>query len=322
MISLKSKIETIQLSTDWPVGPVNVFLVYGEKLTLVDAGRKLGKAWDEFNTALKALGLNVKDIEQIVLTHHHGDHVGLLEYILDANPIPVYAHANCRPYLTKDVIHSENTYRFFKGFYTEFGLAEQLSHELASFKGWDQPFNRKIDISKDLNEGEQLPGLTGWRVIDTKGHAQSHISLYNSVDKVLIAGDHLIKHIPAGIFLEPPIEPETERSRPLIQYVDNLKKLVEYPIQITLSGHGEPIDNSRELINETLEKIDKRAARVRSMLLDGKKNGYQLVKKLYPGRFEGAMTLLASDTIGLLDLLEDRGEIVAQNEDGVIYYST
>lgn len=41
--------------------------------------------------ALSHLGLSIHDIDQIVLTHHHTDHTGLLNRVLDRHPIPVYA---------------------------------------------------------------------------------------------------------------------------------------------------------------------------------------------------------------------------------------
>lgn len=68
-----------------------------------------------------------------------------------------------------------------------------------------------------------------------------------------------------------PIHPEIERSKPLIQYVDNLKKCMLYPVSVARSGHGEAIDNLPELINETLQKIDKRANRVKTKLENGRK---------------------------------------------------
>lgn len=69
IINQMTGVDKIELPTDWPVGSVNVFLIHGEKLTLVDCGRKLEKAWHVFNEALKQRGLTIMDIEQIVLTH-------------------------------------------------------------------------------------------------------------------------------------------------------------------------------------------------------------------------------------------------------------
>ncbi|RFU65268.1 MBL fold metallo-hydrolase [Peribacillus glennii] len=313
-------VDLIELPTEWPVGPVNVFLVYGEKLTLVDCGRNIEAAWEEFNLAFNERGLTIMDIEQIVLTHHHDDHVGFLDRLVYLNPVPIYAHVNCRPYLTQDEGHFTSGTRFFTEFYKEFGIPEELSQDLANLKDWNQGLKNKIYITGEIDEGIAIPGLPDWQVIETKGHAQSHIALYRASDQVLLCGDHLIKHTPAGVFLEAPIHPETERSKPLNQYVHNLKKCLEYPVAIALSGHGEPIEKPHELISETLKKIDKRALRVKGKLEKGRMSGYELVRELYPGRYEGALILLASDTIGLLDYLLERGDIFSEQEDGVIYY--
>jgi glyoxylase-like metal-dependent hydrolase (beta-lactamase superfamily II) len=320
MNDFHTKVKRIELPTDWPVGPVNVYLIFGEKLTLIDAGRKLGKSWTEFKGALRKEGLLVRDIEQVILTHHHGDHIGLLDYILEDHPVPVYAHGNCRPFLLQDRTFFKNSREFFENFYKEFGLPEEKACRLAAFKDRDESRRRIIHIERELQDGDIITGLKGWQVVETKGHAQSHISLYNSEERILMCGDHLIGHLPAGVFLEAPHDTGEERSKPLIQYIESLRKLLKLSVDITLSGHGEPIEHLSRKIHETLIKIDKRSARVKGKLLRNKKNGYELVHELYGQKAERAMGVFVSDAIGLLDLLQHRNEITAENHDGILYY--
>lgn len=314
------KIKRIELPTDWPVGPVNVYLIFGDKLTLIDAGRKLEKSWTEFRGALRKEGLSTRDIEQIILTHHHGDHIGLLDYILDNHPVPVYAHGNCRPFLSQDQTFFKNSREFFEHFYKEFGLPEEEACRLAAMKEYDRSHLRRINVEKELKDGDMVEGLKGWQAVETKGHAQSHISLYHSEERILICGDHLIGHSPAGVFLEAPQHSGEERSKPLIQYIESLKKLLKLSVDVTLSGHGEPIRQLPLKIHETLNKIDKRAARVKGKLQRNKKTGYELIYELYGKKAETAMGVFISDAIGLLDLLLDRNEITAENQDGILYY--
>lgn len=314
-------IDVIELPTEWPVGPVNLFLIKGEKLTLLDAGRRLESSWDLFNAALKERGLSIMDIEQVVLTHHHTDHVGMLDWLLEKNPIPVYAHPNCRPFLMHDRNHFRRAKEFFIQFFLEHGVPNSITEQFTASKGEFRGLKGKVEI-QEIEEGAVIPGLSEWKVVETKGHAQSHISLYRPQDKVFLCGDHLIKHMPAGIFLEAPIFPETERSKPLIQYIDNLRKCLSFPISLTLSSHGEPIENVQVHIQETLRKIDLRAQRVKGFLSDGKKkSGYQLIQLLYPNRYEKETLILLSDTVSQLDLLIERSEIVQEEKDGILYYS-
>lgn len=313
-------IDVIELPTEWPVGPVNLFLIKGEKLTLLDAGRRLESSWELFNTALEERGLSIMDIEQVVLTHHHTDHVGMLDWLLEKNPIPVYAHPNCRPYLMHDKNYFKKAKEFFAKLFFEHGVPDKVIERFTSSKGEFRGLKSKVEIV-EIDEGTVIPGLSDWQVIETKGHAQSHISLYRPQDQVFLCGDHLIKHMPAGIFLEAPMYPETVRSKPLIQYIDNLKKCLNLPISLTLSSHGVPLEDVQAHIQEVLRKIDKRAERVKSFLNEGKKNSYQLIQLLYPSRYEKETPILLTDTVSLLDLLVERNEIIQEEIKGVLYYS-
>lgn len=313
-------IDVIELPTEWPVGPVNLFLIKGEKLTLLDAGRRLESSWELFNTALKERGLSVMDIEQVVLTHHHTDHVGMLDWLLEKNLIPVYAHRNCRPYLMHDKDYFKGTKEFFANLFYEHGVPDIVIERFTSAKGEFRGLKSKVEI-EEIDEGIIIPGLSDWQVIETKGHAQSHISLYRPEDQVFLCGDHLIKHMPAGIFLEAPISPERNRAKPLLQYIDNLNKCLDFPISLTLSSHGEPIEDVQIHIQEILRKIDKRSQRVKQFLHDGKKNSYHLIQLLYPKRYKKETPILLTDTISLLDLLVDRSEINQERIEGVYYYS-
>lgn len=62
----------------------NVYLVDGEVTTLVDAGAMPGVA-DEIRT-------RVDDLDRVVLTHQHGDHVEQLDAVLDAFDPDLFAY--------------------------------------------------------------------------------------------------------------------------------------------------------------------------------------------------------------------------------------
>ena len=63
----------------------NAYLVTGERPTLVDAGMVEGVA--------AVVAEHVDDLDAVVLTHQHGDHVGALHEVLDAFDPDLYAHA-------------------------------------------------------------------------------------------------------------------------------------------------------------------------------------------------------------------------------------
>ena len=74
---LPEGIHRIPLPTPFQIGDVNAWLLRGEPLTLVDAGPLMEETEARLDAGLAALGVAVEDLELIVLTHQHDDHVGL-----------------------------------------------------------------------------------------------------------------------------------------------------------------------------------------------------------------------------------------------------
>src|SRR5260370_29070901 len=71
------KIVHISLPTPFYIGPVNVYLIPEDPVTLIDTGPKTKEAIETLRAALRKEGLSVSDIRRIVLTHAHEDHCGL-----------------------------------------------------------------------------------------------------------------------------------------------------------------------------------------------------------------------------------------------------
>ena len=64
----------------------NAYLVDGETPTLIDAGTMPGVA--------DVIADHVADLDRVVLTHQHGDHVGELDAVLDRFDADLYAYAD------------------------------------------------------------------------------------------------------------------------------------------------------------------------------------------------------------------------------------
>ena len=77
-----------------------------------------------------------------------------------------------------------------------------------------QQFNCQTDLDREIAEGDEVPGMPGWRVKETKGHAQSHIALYREADGLMIGGDHLIAHVSSNALIEPPYPGEEAGQAP------------------------------------------------------------------------------------------------------------
>ena len=94
-----SWIRCLTIPTPFPVGPVNVYLLEDEPLTLVDSGPNSAKALDELEQALAALGHAVEDLELLVISHQHMDHFGLASILARRSGAEVAALDVLAPYL-------------------------------------------------------------------------------------------------------------------------------------------------------------------------------------------------------------------------------
>jgi glyoxylase-like metal-dependent hydrolase (beta-lactamase superfamily II) len=222
---------------------VNWFIVEDHgRLTIVDTGHPA--SWRSLHTALAELHHAVADIDAIVLTHAHFDHMGFAErarrelgvsvWVHEAE-VPVahhpwrYDHERSRlPYFVR--------YPRFIGIFAAMGAAGALSvkgaHQLQTYQAGQQ-----LDV----------PGRP--RVLFTPGHTHGHCSLHFPTRGALIAGDALVT-----------FNPYTGRSGPQIvagaatansaQSLDSLDVLRATGAATILPGHGETWRQGIELAVE------------------------------------------------------------------------
>ncbi|KGR74777.1 Zn-dependent hydrolase [Ureibacillus sinduriensis BLB-1 = JCM 15800] len=319
-LSELQRIERLELTTNFPIGPVYSYIVFGEKITLVDAGLKNEQGWKDLNKGLHRVGISISDIEQIVLTHHHNDHTGMVDWILQENPsIPIYAHKDTETIL-KDESYLERSCEFFEKLFIEFGLTKEMAIEWAYRKGHRDYFEI-AHVDGVLKEGDLIPGLSSFQVIETPGHSQDHISFYNAEEQVFLCGDNIIKGVHGGIFLDAPVI-GNERAKPLLQYLNNLEKCRELPAKITYSGHGPVIDNLNEAIDGHIRNIENRAGRVINTLkkANGSATGFEIIQDMYRGRYERAVITFVFEIVSVLDLLLERKVVTAEKQNGVNIY--
>lgn len=318
MLSKTIGIEKIVLPTPFLVGPVNVYIVKGDALTLVDTGPRTSEAKRVLLDALKQLGYSSNDIEQVILTHHHPDHVGLTEDLFPNAKI--IGHHKNEPWLTKKAGFLLFIEKFLSGFFMEQGVTEELIEKMIKSNRYFLSFTGERGLDVEIKEGDKLDGLPGWSVIETPGHAQSHISLYDEKEGLLLGGDHIISHISSNAILEPPYNQEESRPLTLLQYRDSLQKCLRLEVNKVYSGHGETVEDLKGLLESRFKEHDQKAARLKQMMPREGISSFELCKQYFPRVFIQEPTLTMSEIIGHLDLLVAREEVETINRDGFIFY--
>jgi glyoxylase-like metal-dependent hydrolase (beta-lactamase superfamily II) len=133
-------IHRLRIPTPFAVGRVNCYLLADEPLTLIDTGPNSGKSLDELQHQLDDLGHAIEDLELIVITHQHIDHLGLVEILAGRSGAEVAAIDAVVPFVESYGSDSERDDAFAAGLMLRYGIPEDLVGALrsvsASFRGW------------------------------------------------------------------------------------------------------------------------------------------------------------------------------------------
>src|SRR4051794_18300000 len=92
-------IHRLEVPTPFAVGAVNAYLIEDEPLTLVDCGPNSATALAALERLLGEHGHALADIERVLITHQHMDHVGLAGLVAERSGAEVACLRALAPYL-------------------------------------------------------------------------------------------------------------------------------------------------------------------------------------------------------------------------------
>lgn len=75
---------------------VNTYLIDSGVLGLIDPGPKTNEAFNVLNEALRKLGVSLEDVERLIFTHRHVDHIGMGNRIKRISNAETYIHESER----------------------------------------------------------------------------------------------------------------------------------------------------------------------------------------------------------------------------------
>jgi glyoxylase-like metal-dependent hydrolase (beta-lactamase superfamily II) len=315
-------IHRLQIPTPFAVGRVNCYLIEDRPLTLVDTGPNSGKSLDELQHQLEALGHAIEDLELIVVTHQHIDHVGLVEIIASRSGADVAAIAAVVPFLESYSEDAERDDAFAGGLMLRYGIPEDLVAALRSvsrsFRGW----GGSATVTRPLADGERLDlERSSFEVQHRPGHSPSDTLFWNAERRILLCADHLIAHISSNPLLSRPLDGSDQRPKALVTYLRSLARTRELPAEILLPGHGEPITDHVALIDERFALHRRRAEKLRELIAERPLTAYELAQALWGNIAVTQAFLTLSEVVGHVDLLIDAGIVREIDDAGVVRFA-
>lgn len=157
-----------------PFEPVwtGVFLLTGEKNILIDTAAKDTDVDHYIVPALAELGMTVSDIDYLVNTHCHGDHIGGNFRLRQLGNFQVAAFELAAPKVADPVPY-----------------AIQTRTKFPAYSPAPQSFLKGIPVDIVLKDGEILANRL--QVIHTPGHDNDCVCWYDIPTKTIITGDSL-----------------------------------------------------------------------------------------------------------------------------------
>jgi len=321
-LAQRAGIHRIALPTPFLVGRVNCYLIEDEPLTLIDTGPNSGKSLDDLERALAARERRIEDLELIVLTHQHMDHLGLLEILARRSGAEVAAFYLLQPYLANFSRSATADDEFAQGVMRRHGVPDDLATVLGSLASAFRAFGSSGTVTQPLREGDALVLRDRTlRVFHRPGHSPSDTIFWDEERAMLIAGDHLLARISSNPLVSRPLTgPEHPRPRALVQYTESLRATRELPARLILPGHGDPILEHAELIDERLRMHRRRAARVLQILGARPLSAYEIALQMWGNVAVTQAYLTLSEVLGHLDLLVEAGQAIERETDGAAVF--
>jgi glyoxylase-like metal-dependent hydrolase (beta-lactamase superfamily II) len=320
-------IHRLAIPTPFQVGRVNAYLIEDSPLTLVDSGPNSGKALDELEQALAAHGHRIEDIELLIVTHQHIDHVGLASILARRSGAEVAALDALAPYLLRFREEAELDDRFAQQIMLEHGIPADIVTALRAVSGSFRAWGSAVEVTRRLADGEQLRLRDRTlRVIHRPGHSPSDTVFLDESRSILLAADHLIKHISSNPLLARPLGAGADfsgpRPRALVDYIASLRRTRAMDLSLVLPGHGDPIADHRALIDTRFALHRRRAERIRGLISARARTAHEIASELWGNVAVTQAFLTLSEVLGHLDLLLDAGTVVERREDanGVVRF--
>lgn len=293
------------------VRSVNIWLLRGSPLALIDSGPRTDEALSAVEAGLRREGVRIEDIELVVPTHHHLDHTGLIATIVARSGARVAALDRAADYGAQYVQRSDADRAFSRELMRHHGVPEDTIEANEGFWDYIRDTSESYRTDVRLGDGDVIrAGGRDLRILARPGHSTTDALLVDEQTGTAFVGDHLLAGISSNAEVVPVAEPTGSRPRARIEYLSNLRRTASMPLHELLTGHGDPVADHVGLVRRRLSEHRRRCRRITDVLQHGSENAYGIARHLWSRRTIAEQPLLVVwEVLGHLDLLLDAGAV-------------
>jgi glyoxylase-like metal-dependent hydrolase (beta-lactamase superfamily II) len=164
---------------------------------------------------------------------------------------------------------------------------------------------------RDLLPGVEIRSDAGtWQVIETPGHAPSHVCLHQPERRLLISGDHLLGRV--SQYFDVGFTPD-----PVGEFLHSLDVVDALDTRLALAGHARPFTDVRGHVTANRELVARSLDSVRAALADGPRTAYAVARQINGDAWNPELgSWMLQLTRAWLTHLHARGEAAAAPPEG------
>jgi hydroxyacylglutathione hydrolase len=253
-------VKRIQLENSFFEGLNNAYLFDGDgPTTLVDTGVATDNTRAQLVEKLGESEVEFADVDQILLTHWHADHVGLAGEIQAESGATVRVHRGDQPLVEQTPDAEEANRDRMNDLLTQWGMPEPAQEQLRAFLdggeglGGDPPTVEPFEAGDRFQAGEET-----LEVMHLPGHTEG-LCGFVRVDEAgaeLFSGDALLPEYTPNVG-----GADTRVDRPLEKYLSTLAGIEDRSFAVAHPGHRYPIEEpaarAREIIDHHRDRTER-----------------------------------------------------------------
>jgi glyoxylase-like metal-dependent hydrolase (beta-lactamase superfamily II) len=315
-------IHRLAIPTPFRVGPVNCHLIDDDPLTLVDVGPNWGVALVALADAVREAGRRLEDLERIVITHQHADHLGLVGIVADRSGAEVCALDAFAPVVEDFGSYADRNDALAQAVMRRHGVRDDVVTVLAAVTRAHRAWGGSAPVTQPLRDGGELAFANRrFEVHHRPGHSPSDTILFDPASGELVAGDHLIKNISSNPVISAPLD-GGEPGHALLTYMASLRATREMAVETVLPGHGDAFGDHAALIDDRFAMHERRAHKILALLAEQPRTAHELAQAIWGGVALTQTFLTLSEVLGHIDLLVERREVAGVEDEGVVRWTT
>lgn len=212
----------------------DAYLAVDDRITIIDTGSPGSES--QIFSAIESLGRSPSDVEAILVTHYHIDHVGGLPGLQERISAPTGIHdADADAVAAMDPLPNP----------AGEGLVARV---ISPYLEYADPGAARVDVR--LHDGDELPGLGGIRVVHMPGHTPGSVAFYFPERGAVVVGDAM--QFRFGRLMPP----HRLFTQDMDEAIGSIRKLARLNFETLCFSHFRPIlDGAGERVREFARQL-------------------------------------------------------------------